>query len=93
MVSFFYIFKLQYFLKVIRKDPRIRTKRNDMLDRYNILPLEYQSEIVYDTLVQNVILKELINIKRTTITDLDIELKKKISRIENLEMKNQLTNF
>ena len=58
-----------------------------MLDRYNRLPLKYQSRIGYDTLIQNVILKELINIMGTTITDLDIELKMKIIRIEYLENK------
>ena len=53
-----------------------------MLDRYKRLPLEYQSKIGCDTLIQNVILKEVINIMDTTITDLDIDLKKKISRYE-----------
>ena len=37
-----------------------------------------------DTLIQNVILEELINIMGTTITDLDIELKMKIIRINYL---------
>ena len=41
----------------------------------------------YDTLIQNVILKELINIMGMTITDLDIELKMKVSRIKYLESK------
>ena len=56
-----------------------------MLDRYMRLPSNYQSKIGYDCLNQNVILKEIINIMGTTITDLDIELKMKISRIEYLE--------
>ena len=68
------------FVNVIRKDPKVRNKINDMLDKYNILPYIYQSKIGYDTLIQNVILKELINIMGTTITDLDIELKMKKSR-------------
>ena len=59
-----------------------------MLDRFYRLPLNYQSQIGYDTLIQNVILKELINIMSTTITDLDIELKMKIRRIKKLESKN-----
>ena len=58
-----------------------------MLDRYNRLPLKYQLKIGYDILIQNVILKELINIMGTTITDLDTELKMKNSRIEYLENK------
>ena len=58
-----------------------------MLDRYNRLPYNYQSKTGYDTFIQNVILEELINIMVTTITDLDIELKMKISRIDYLENK------
>ena len=73
------------FMNVIKKDPKVRNKMNDMLDRYNRLPLKYQLKIGYDTLIQNVILKELIKTMGTTIADLDIELKMKISRIENLE--------
>ena len=38
-------------------------------------------------MIHNVILKELIDMKATTITDLDIELRMKISRIEYLESK------
>ena len=59
-----------------------------MLDRYNRLPYKFQSRIGYDSLIQIVILKELINIMGITITDLDIELKLKISRINYLETKN-----
>ena len=76
------------FVNVIRKDPKVRIKLNDMLDRYNRLPYIYQSKIRYDALNQNVILQELINIMGNTITDLDIELKMKISRIKYLENKN-----
>ena len=36
------------------------------------LPFKYQSKKSYDCLSQNIILKELINIMGTTITDLDI---------------------
>ena len=52
------------------------------------LPYKYQSRVEYDTLIQNVILKELINIMATSITVVDIELKVKISRIKKLESKN-----
>ena len=50
------------YLNVIKKDPQICIKINNMLDRYNRLPYNYQSKIGYDSLIQNVILKELINI-------------------------------
>ena len=63
---------MEAFVNVIRKDPKVRIKINDTLDRYNRLPYNYQSKIDYDTLFQNVILKELINIIGMTITDLDI---------------------
>ena len=56
-----------------------------MLDRYTSLPYYFQSKIGYNSLIQNVILKELINITAMTIKDLDIELKIKISRIKYLE--------
>ena len=68
------------FVNVIKKDLKVRIKINDMLSRYNRLPYNYQSKILYDTLIQNVILKDLINIMGTTITDLEIESKMKISR-------------
>ena len=63
-----------------------------MLDKYIRLPYNYQPKIGYDTLIQNINLKELINIMGTTITDMDIELQKKISRIEYLESKNSYVN-
>ena len=44
-----------------------------MLDRYMSLPYDFQSKIGYNSLIQNFILKELINIMGTIITDLDIE--------------------
>ena len=68
------------FINVIRKDPKVRIKLNKMLDRYNGLPYNYQSRRGYDTLVQNVILNELINIMGTTKTDVDIESSMKNSR-------------
>ena len=76
---------MEAFINVIRRDPKVRVKTNDMLDRYNKLPYLYQSKIGYDTSIQNNIFQELINIMGGTIADLDIELKMKISRIKNLE--------
>ena len=73
------------FVNVIKKDPEVRVKIKDMLDSYNRLPYNYQSKTGDDTLIQNVILEELISIKGTALTDLDIELKMKISRIKYLE--------
>ena len=48
-----------------------------MLDRYVSLPYDFQSKIGYNSLIQNVILKELIKIMSLIIIDLDIELKMK----------------
>ena len=56
-----------------------------------VLTLEYQSKIGSDCLIQNIILKQLINIMGTTITDLDIELEKKISRTVCLEKKKHIS--
>ena len=75
------------FINVIKKDPKVQTKLNAMLHRYNRLPYNYQSKIEYDTLTQDVILKELINMMGTAITDLDMELKMKLSRINYLDCK------
>ena len=61
-----------------------------MLDRYMSLPYDFQSKIGYNSLIQNVILKELINIMAMTTKDLDIELKMKISRIKYLENKKHI---
>ena len=58
-----------------------------MLDSYNKLPLNYQWKTGYDTLIQNIFLREILNIMGTTITDLDKKLKMKISRIKYLESK------
>ena len=58
-----------------------------MLDRYKRLPYNNQSKIGCDTLIQNVVVKELMNLMGSTITDLDIELKMKINRIKYLEGK------
>ena len=49
-----------------------------MLDRYMSLPYDFQSKIGYNSLIQIVILKELINIMAMTKNDLDIDLKMKI---------------
>ena len=47
--------------------------------------LNINRKMGYDSFIQNVTLKELINIMGTTVTVLDIELKMKISRIKYLE--------
>ena len=73
---------MEAFVNVIRKDPFICMKINNMLDRYNRLTYDHKIEIVYDNLTQNFILKELINIMSKMISDLDMELKRKISRIK-----------
>ena len=78
------------FVNVIRKDPKVRIMINVMFDSYKRLPYDYQSKIRYDTLVQNVILKELIIVMGMTKTDLAIELKMKFSRIKYLENKKLL---
>ena len=84
---------MEDFINVIIKDPKVRIKINDTLEGYKRLPYIYQSKIGYDTLIQNVILKELINIMGGTITDLDIELKMKISRIKYLESRQLSSDF
>ena len=75
------------FVNVIKKDPLVCIKINNMLDKYDRLSYNHKIEIAYDNLIHNIILKELINIRSTMILDLDMELKMKISRIKYLENK------
>ena len=56
-----------------------------MLDKYNRIPFIYQMKIGYDTLIQNLILKELINLMGATKVDIFIGIKMKISRIIYIE--------
>ena len=76
---------MEAFVNVIKKDPFVCMKINNMLDRYNRLTYGHKIEIVYDNLIQNIILKGLINIMSIMISDLDMEIKMKISRIKYLE--------
>ena len=76
------------FMKTIQKVPKVQIRMKKMLDIYNRLLYNYQSKLGYDTLIQNIILKELIIIRGATITGLDIELKMKISRMIYLESEN-----
>ena len=50
------------FINVLKKDPFVCMKINNMLDRYNRLTYDRKIEIVYDNLKRNIILKELIKI-------------------------------
>ena len=70
---------MENFIKAIKKDKRIRDNINIMLNRYMSLPYEFRSRIGYNSLIQNVILKELKNMLCLIIVDLDIELKLKKS--------------
>ena len=70
------------FIKVIRKNPRVHNEINVMLDTYLSLPYDFQSKIGFNSLIQNVILKELINILGNVIVDLDIELKTRSNVIQ-----------
>ena len=79
---------MEAFINVNKKDPYVCIKKiKNVLDRNNRLIYEHKIEIAYDNLIQNIILKELINIMSVMIKDLDMELKLKISRIEYLENK------
>ena len=51
-----------------------------ILDKYIEKSLSFQSKIGYDTLIQNVILTEIINLTSIIIVDINRELKLKISK-------------
>ena len=55
-----FIIKKDDLINVIKKDAQIRIKFIDMLDGYNRLPCNYQLKIGCDSLIQNVVIKELI---------------------------------
>ena len=55
------------FVNVNKKDPQVQLKITDMLYKYNRLPYNYQSKIGYDTLIQNVMLKEILNSMNITV--------------------------
>ena len=74
-----------FFLNVSKRDPKAQTEIKDISYKYNKLPIIDQSKMGSDTLIQTVILKERINLMGTTIVDIEIELKMKISRMEHLE--------
>ena len=81
---------MEAFINVIKKDPKVRIKIFDMLDSYNTLPYNFNLKISCDSLLQNVIFRELINVLGTVIMDLNIELEMKISKIEYLEIKRHI---
>ena len=56
-----------------------------MLDKYIRLLYKYKSKIESDTLIQNVILEEMIYLLGTTIVDIDIELEFENARRKCLE--------
>ena len=76
---------MEAFINVFKKDHFVCININNVLDRYIRLTYDHKIEIVYDNLIQSIILKEVIDIMSTIISDLDIELKMKISRIKYLE--------
>ena len=54
------------FIKVIKRDQEVGIKKRYILVEYIKLPNNYQSKISYDSLIENVILKEIINLMGIT---------------------------
>ena len=77
---------MEAFINVIKKDTFVCMKSNNMLNRYTRLTYDHKIEIVYDNLIQNIILKELINIRSIMISDLDMELKIKLVELNILKV-------
>ena len=48
---------MEAFVNVIEEDHFVCMKTNNMLDRYNRLTYDHKIEIVYDNLIQNILLK------------------------------------
>ena len=70
---------MKKFINSIKREPRLQTKIKDIIVKCERLPYIYQSKIGYDTLIQNVILKEVINLMGTILVVVDIKLKMKSS--------------
>ena len=66
---------MDIFIKAIKKDPKICNNINLILDRYMALPYEFRSKIGYNSLIQIVVLKELIKILSLIIIDLNKKIK------------------
>ena len=73
------------FINLIKKDLQVQKQKRDLLDKDNRLPYNFQSKQGYDTLIRNVILKQMINLLATIIVDIDVKLKLKFSGIKYLE--------
>ena len=73
---------MDVFIIVIRRDQKVLMKIKKMLDKYIKLSPYYQSKIGYDTLFQNVIPKDILNLIGSAIVDIHMELKMKTSRIK-----------
>ena len=76
------------FTNVIKKDRKVPIKKKDMLDKYNRLPYNYHPKTGYDTMIQNIVLKDIINLMSIVIVDIDIELRLKKSRTKYLRKKS-----
>ena len=77
---------MNHFIKVIKRDPQVKTKTKGVLDMCINLPPNYQSsKIGYDSLIQNVIVEEMLSLMSATIEDIDIESKMKIGKGNNSE--------
>ena len=62
------------FINVTRRDPQVQIKLENILDNFIKLSLNYQTKIGYDTLSQNVTLKEIIKLMGIITVDIDTEL-------------------
>ena len=71
---------MEDFINVIKNHSQVRTQLKNILDKHNKLSYSYQSKIGCDTLIQNVVLKTILNQMSIIVVDVDIELKIKISR-------------
>ena len=55
------IVQMNEFINIIKKDPQVKMRIGYVLDKNNRLSYIYQSKVGYGSLIQNVILKEILN--------------------------------
>ena len=75
------------FINVIKKNSQVRIEIKIFLDKHNKLSSNYQSIKGYDTLIQKVVLEQILNLMSFIMVDVDIDIKMKVSRKKLFESK------
>ena len=75
------------FIEIFNKDLDMPNDISQTIDKYNKESFSTRSQIGQIALIQNEVFKQAINIKRETISDMDIEIEQRAIKIQVLEDK------